>query len=262
LEKLSWETVMLWLCPSWKRNSLFLLILLFGSRFSFGATEQDEQTPDLSTSITIQDTLVNAGNLVEQSQSVNSENKEKLDPQITSEIDGTLTNNSLEVDTNGSSKENVGIIEKAESDVSEIKFVKPPEIFPRSPRAKLREYINTDLDDEQSQIWELEVLERLNVLHREIENLKKMQQPEVKNVEKMNRAVDEEEDSTFNGRDDDELLAEAQDAQAETSKRKWVPQAPSPTPMDSNFWGWVIGISIILVFLALGATFIAIRTYW
>ena len=252
---------MLWLCPRRRRNSLFLVILLIGARFTFGATDQDEHA-DLSTSHTIDDTRLKVENLVEQKQSMNEECNEKLDPHIATEIDGTLTNNSLEDIIDGSGKENDGIIEKTESDVPETKILKPPESPPRSPRAKFREYTNTDMDDEQTQIWELEVLERLNVLHREIENLKKMQQPEVKNVEKINRAVDEEEDSTFNGKDDDELLAEIQHAQAETSKRKWIPQAPAPTPMDSNFWGWVIGISIILVFLALGATFIAIRTYW
>ena len=253
---------MLW--PSSRRSRKSCLILAFfilGISFTFGTVDEDEQE-ELPTPQTVNnDSRLLLERLEEPKLTMEDENDEKLDPII----------ESVKEEETEHKNPSDGIIDGFEKDTTGTSAIDLPEsttlnqIEAKKPiRAKIQEFPNTDLEDDQSHI--MEILESLKVLHQEIENLKMMQQPAVKDTEKINRAVDEEEFSPdnplFSGKDDDELLAEAQRAQAETSKRKWIPQSPTANENDSNFWGWVIGISIILVFLALGATFLAVRTYW
>jgi hypothetical protein len=130
-------------------------------------------------------------------------------------------------------------------------------------RAEFKEYSNKDEMNDFTEERLLEILENIKSLKEEIHNLKEMQQPAA-NASKRLNDEDEEvaKDSSPDGKDNDEILDEDLKAQAESSKRKWVPQTPMSKEVESSFWGWIIGISIILIFLAFGATFIAIRTYW
>lgn len=187
-------------------------------------------------------------------------------------------NNSLATD-DFLKESSIDISKGFDKDNPEVMAKQNPEILGKSDnqivskkplRAELVEFSNkddfTELADERSPI-SMEILERVKALHQEIENLKKMQITASNDPNKFNgisNGGDGEiiKDSSLDDKNDEELLADIQKAQAENSKRKWIPQTPMAKEAESNFWGWIIGISIILIFLAFGATFIAIRTYW